>query len=82
MPMIRPRWSRVGLWFALLVTASAALVRGADAVNDKKGGRGGGGGRGKMPAGALWWREIDTGPFISDTIRTSRDLGRPAKRAV
>ena len=61
---------------AIVVVLSAAIVAAlsasaADAPQPKR--KGGEGGRAKQARamGSQWWREIDTGPFISDTFLTS-----------
>src|SRR5690349_7670844 len=74
-PRCRSRWLVCYILPLALVAAVAATVRAADAPASgptPKAGRGGGG-RGFGMQTIPWWREIDTGPFISDTFRTERD---------
>src|SRR5688572_33432634 len=67
--------SMAPIWLLMSVVVCAAALQGADAAATK---RKGGGNRGNLTKGAAsptaqWWREIDTGPFISDTILSQRD---------
>lgn len=76
LPRCSSRWFVcVTALFAWVISfASVAFAADAPAPVPKGGGRGrGGGGRGDATQAMPWWREIDTGPFISDTIRVERE---------
>src|SRR5688572_28750019 len=67
--------SMAPIWLLMSVVVCAVALQGAYAEATK---RKGGGNRGNLAKGAAsptaeWWREIDTGPFISDTILSRRD---------
>src|ERR1043166_3106747 len=59
--------------FAVLFAVSPAFLSAADATAKKGGARGFGAVKGAQGQSGQWWHEIDTGPFISDTIRIGRD---------
>ncbi len=48
---------------AAALSVSGALLHAADGAGNAKKGRG--------PAASQWWKEIDTGPFIADTIMSA-----------
>lgn len=56
-----------------LAVVSFAVAAEAPPANKQKGGGGRGFARGGQGQAVPWWREIDTGPFISDTILSGRD---------
>src|SRR5689334_4115841 len=61
-------------FLSALLLAVAGAVHAADApAETRKGANRGNLARGQAPSSMQWWREIDTGPFISDTILTSRE---------